>query len=85
MTVELVITTHCPKCKLLKTWLEKRGVPFKVYNLDDPEDHSQLIMRDIYIVETPVLIVNGKLYTTDSLFNENGELNQNLMREILEE
>lgn len=47
----------CPKCKMLKLELAKKGVEYQDYNIDaDPEK-----ARELGIMQSPTLSVNGEL------------------------
>jgi len=49
----------CPKCKMLKMELDKKGVEYQDYNLfDDPQKAKELGIKEL-----PILSINGELFT----------------------
>ncbi len=52
-------TTHCPKCKVIKTKLDKKGVTYT-------ENENVNEMLELGFKSAPILIVDGKALT----FNE---------------
>ena len=81
--VEVVKSPNCPRCEVLVKALEKLGVEYRVFDLSSVEDQTELVMRDIYIVSTPALIVDGVVYTSDQLFPSGDELNVELLRKAV--
>lgn len=56
MNVELY-TTHCPKCKVLEMKLAKKNIEYIEHdNIDE--------MISLGFKETPILIVDGHVYTS---------------------
>ena len=56
MNVELY-TTHCPKCKVLEMKLAKKNIKYTEHdNVDE--------MISLGFKETPILIVDGHVYTS---------------------
>lgn len=45
----------CPKCKMIKMELQRRGIPF-----EDCEDEE--LMLKLGYIHPPVIIINGKEY-----------------------
>ena len=81
--VTLFKTTVCPKCKLLKGYLESIGVEFNIFNVDDPEGLTEMFAAGIYAREVPVLLTdNGVLLVTD-LF-KNNKLDEELIKQYVQ-
>ena len=58
----------CPKCHLLMNQMDALNVEYKEITMTDPEPATELLMNDVYVIESPVLFVNGKYYTHDKIF-----------------
>ncbi|HDM23760.1 NrdH-redoxin [archaeon] len=82
MKVRIYTTPRCPKCKILKKFLARKGIQFEELNLEDSDVAAELIMRDVFDLTTPILEIGEKLYLEDDLFN-NDELNVEKLERIL--
>lgn len=74
---------NCPRCEVLIKALERLGVEYRVLDLSSVEDQTELVMRDIYIVSTPALIVDGSVHTSDKLFPSGDELDVEFLRKVI--
>jgi len=82
MGVIVYTTSNCPRCKILKKWLESRKVEFEEKNMEDSEVAADLTMRDVYVLAAPILEKNEALHMVDELFNGD-ELNEKKVKEII--
>ena len=71
MTKKIKIFTLpvCPKCHLLMNKMEKLGVNFEEVTMSDPEPQTELLMNDVYVIESPVLCVEGRYYDHTKIFD----------------
>ena len=69
MTVKIFTLPVCPKCHLLMNKMEELGVKFEEVTMSDPEPSTELLMNDVYVVESPVLYMDGRYYTHRELFD----------------
>jgi len=71
---EIVVYTSsgCPKCAVLKKWLENKNADFEEKNLEDVDVMADLVMRNFVVLSAPALEVEGTIYTEDQLFNGDG-------------
>lgn len=76
---------NCPRCRQLKTWLKGKNVKFEERNIEESDVMAELILRDIYILSTPALETNGKVYTESELFDGNSSLNVDFLENLLED
>ena len=82
--MDLIIfsTKSCPNCEVLKKWLKNHKMRFKEKSMENPEVMSELIMRDVYSLSTPVLQINDKFLLPNNMFKEN-KLDELLLEENL--
>lgn len=61
----------CPNCDTLKEWLRNKGIEFESHHFD-VDIHTDLVMKNIF--ESPPLIVmdDGRITGSESLFNTKG-------------
>ena len=78
MIVTVFSTKKCPNCVTLKKWLKTHKIRFKEKNMEEPKIMSELIMRDVYSLSTPVLQVNDKFFLPNEMFREN-KLNEGVL------
>jgi len=76
-------TTGCSKCNMLEEWLRSIKKEFEERDLDDVDIMAELVMRNEVVLSAPVLEVEGTLYREDEIFDENGQINSELLH-ILE-
>jgi len=71
---EIVVYTSsgCPKCALLKKWLENKNADFAEKNLEDVDVMADLVMRNAVVLSAPALEVKGTVYTEDQIFDGDG-------------
>ena len=81
---EVVVYTSsgCPRCAMLKNWLERKNVDFEEKNLEDVDVMAGLVMRNIVVLSAPALEVEGTVYTEGQIFNGDGLMDTKLL-EIL--
>lgn len=82
MPITVYTTSNCPRCKLLKKWLQNNKVQFGEKSMEDSDVAADLTMRDVYILAAPILESQGKLHLVDELFSGD-ELNENTIRELV--
>ena len=69
MKVKIFTLPVCPKCHILMDKMEELGVKFEEVTMSDPEPSTELLMNDVYVVESPVLYIDGRYYTHRELFD----------------
>jgi glutaredoxin len=71
---EIVVYTSsgCPKCAVLKKWLENKNADFAEKNLEDVDVMADLVMRNAVVLSAPALEVEGTVYTEDQIFDGDG-------------
>jgi len=81
---EIVIYTSggCPRCAILKKWLENKNADFKEKNLEDTDVMVDLVMRNAVVLSAPALEVEGTVYTEDQIFDGDGLIDTRIL-EIL--
>jgi len=81
---EIVVYTSsgCPKCAILKKWLENENAGFAEKNLEDVDVMADLVMRNAVVSSAPALEVEGAVYTEDQIFDGDGLINTKIL-EIL--
>jgi len=78
--VVVYTSKDCPKCAMLKRWLESKGIKFEERSIDDVV--ADLIMENKFILSTPALEVGGVLYSEDMILDESGRPNNKLLEEL---
>lgn len=71
MNVIVFSTKKCPNCEVLKKWLKSHKMKFREKDMENPEIMSELIMKDVYSLSTPVLQINDKFLLPTDMFKEN--------------
>ena len=81
---DIVVYTSsgCPRCAILKKWLENKNADFKEKNLEDTDVMVDLVMRNAVVLSAPALEVEGTVYTEDQIFDGDGMIDTRLL-EIL--
>jgi len=81
---EIVVYTSsgCPKCAILKKWLQNKNADFKEKDLEDMDVMADLVMRNAVVLSAPALEVEGAVYTEDQIFDGDGLIDTRLL-EIL--
>lgn len=67
--VKLYVSPQCPRCEMLKRVLKEMGIEHEVLDISKSDVMADLIMRDIFLMETPGLEVNGKFFHARDIFN----------------
>ncbi len=85
--VEVFTSRNCPRCRLLKSFLESRGLEFVERRIDeDPEAEVDALMLNIF--EVPALVVRGsdgaRVLTASEMFGPFLELRREVVEEWLE-
>ena len=62
MTVILYTTKTCPRCVIIKKWLEDNGISFIVKNIEDTSVITELTMRNAFVMSAPVLEIEGMVF-----------------------
>jgi glutaredoxin len=65
-------SSSCPKCAILKKWFENKKADFEEKSLEDIDVMTDLVMRNIVVLASPALEVEGTVYTEDQIFDGNG-------------
>ncbi|MDH5815763.1 MAG: glutaredoxin domain-containing protein [Candidatus Nezhaarchaeota archaeon] len=81
--IKLYVSPQCPRCEVVKKALSEMGVEYEVVDVSDSNVMADLIMRDIFLMETPGLEVDGKFFYASDLFSGDKLLLDNL-RKIVE-
>ena len=61
-------TERCPKCNILKKFLESNSVLFEVADMAAPEALTELRFNGVFTVTAPVLQINDTFLTHEDLF-----------------
>ena len=69
MTVKIFTLPVCPKCHILMDKMEELGVKFEEVTMSDPEPSTELLMNDVYVIESPVLRIGEKYYDHREIFD----------------
>ncbi|MEM4576748.1 MAG: glutaredoxin domain-containing protein [Candidatus Nezhaarchaeales archaeon] len=67
--VKLYVSPQCPRCEVLKKALSEMGVDYEVLDVSRSDVMADLIMKDVFLTETPGLEVDGKFFYAVDLFN----------------
>ncbi|MCC6042063.1 MAG: thioredoxin family protein [Candidatus Verstraetearchaeota archaeon] len=67
--VKLYVSPQCPRCETLKRVMNEMGVEYEVLDVSKSEVMVDLIMRDIFLMETPGLEVDGKFFHAEEIFD----------------
>ncbi|MHC1600768.1 MAG: glutaredoxin family protein [Candidatus Nezhaarchaeales archaeon] len=81
--IKLYVSPQCPRCEVLKKALNEMGVKYDVLDISESDVMADLVMRDIFLTETPALEVGDRFFYAEDLFNGD-KLLINKLREILE-
>ncbi|MEM2214599.1 MAG: glutaredoxin domain-containing protein [Candidatus Nezhaarchaeales archaeon] len=81
--VKLYVSPQCPRCEVLKKVLNEMGVEYEVVDVSHSDVMADLIMRDVFLMETPGLEIDGKFFYASDLFSGDKLLLDNL-RKIIE-
>jgi len=60
--MKLFTKTVCPKCMLVKTMMDAKGIEYETVNIDNDEQHRQEII-DKGFMSVPILFHEGQYYT----------------------
>lgn len=82
MKPKVYTSPHCPRCELLKQALERLGVEYEELDVSSSDVMADLIMKDIYLNETPALEYEDRTMYSDELF-KGDEVNLDLLRRLL--
>ena len=69
MQIKIFTLPVCPKCHILMDEMKTLGVEYEEFTMSDPEPSTELLMNDVYVIESPVLFIDGKYYTHRNIFN----------------
>lgn len=83
MRVKLYVSPQCPRCEVLKKALNEMKVSYEVVDVSNSNVMADLIMRDIFLMETPGLEVDDKFFHASDLFDGN-KLLVDKLRKIVE-
>ncbi len=70
----------CTRCRMLKKWLRSVNVEFEEKDLGNVEVMADLVMRDMYILSSPVLEVEETLYREDEIFHADRIVEERLLK-----
>lgn len=62
MAIIVYSTKQCPKCKILKSNLDKVNIEYKELNIEDTDVATDLTMRNIAVLSAPMLEINGMIF-----------------------
>ncbi len=65
-------TSGCPRCDMLKKWLRNKTSGFEERDLEDSEVMTDLVMRNFVVMAAPAIEINGKVFTDNEIFQNNG-------------
>ena len=72
--VTVYSTKVCPRCKVLKKFLESIEVEYGVMDMSLPEALTELRMNGVFTLEAPVLQVDDDFYIGADMFDDEGHL-----------
>ena len=78
--VVVYTTSGCVRCNMLKNWLKNKNTGFEEKNLEDSDVMTDLVMRNFVVMSAPAIEVNGKVYTDNQIFENNGLLKSDFLR-----
>ncbi|MCS7140129.1 MAG: glutaredoxin family protein [Candidatus Nezhaarchaeota archaeon] len=67
--VKVYVSPRCHRCEVLKKALSDMRVEYDVMDVSDSDVMTDLIMRDIFITETPALEVGDQFFHARDIFN----------------
>jgi len=67
--VKLYVSPMCPRCEMLKRALKEMNVEYEVLDISNSDVMADLVMRDIFLTETPALEVGDHVFFASDLFN----------------
>lgn len=67
--IKLYVSPQCPRCEVLKRALSEMKVDYEVVDVSNSDVMADLIMRDIFLMETPGLELDGKFFSASDLFS----------------
>jgi glutaredoxin len=82
--VTIYVTANCSRCKQLESWLDSHHIAYQVRNLEDAEVITDLRLAGIFCLESPMLQIGEKFYTPIDLFRQNGSVDVEAIRGLLE-
>lgn len=82
--IKIYVSPQCPRCEVLKKWLNEMKVSYEVVDVSNSDVMADLIMRDVFLMETPGLEVDGKFFYASDLF-DGDRLLVDKLRKIIEE
>ncbi|MBN1166690.1 MAG: glutaredoxin family protein [Methanospirillaceae archaeon] len=67
---DLIVYTleFCPRCEILKGYLNSHNIAFRISDLSSAESMTELRMNGVFVREAPVLQRGGKILTSDEMF-----------------
>jgi len=68
MTIYLYSVDNCEKCNIMRDYLLIAGIPYSEIKFKDLPALSSTLKDEIYIVDAPVLSLNGVYYDEPCLF-----------------
>lgn len=81
--VKLYVSPQCPRCETLKKVLSEMKVSYEVIDVTNSDVMADLIMRDIFLMETPGLEVDGRFFYANDIF-DGDKLSLDKLRKIIE-
>ena len=74
---EIIIytTRKCAKCKRIKSWMHRNRIAFVEKDLGNTDVMTDLVMRNLTVLSSPVLEVNGHVFLSHEIFLDNSSLN----------
>jgi len=70
----------CPRCNMLKKWLNNKEKNFEEKNLGDSNVMADLVMRNFVVLSAPAIEINGNVYTENQIFENNGLIKSDFSR-----
>lgn len=77
-------TKNCPKCELLKHFLDVNHVSYQTADVENPDHLTDLMMNQIFSLSLPILKKNDVFYLYSDIF-ENDHLNETALYAIISE
>lgn len=72
----------CPRCEVLFEWLRKMDVEFVTKDASDTDVQAELILQNVFDMDTPILELEGRFYLAGQLFEEE-ELRTSFLEKLL--
>ncbi len=82
--IEIFEENVCPNCKKLKAFLEKKGLTYKLLNIqENPEHKVEALMNNIFAL--PAIRIANDIFRAKDMISETGEFLGNAVLKFINE